>query len=265
MPLLLLQLTVIIGSIICHCNSFHLTHPLPSSSHHFVNHHNKHNKECKNRPTTLKAVSFSSDINRHTITATSTILISSLVGYTSDKLNNLKTKDGKDGDSNSSSTGLIITLIIAITLSNLVLPLLLGYADAVPIHHPIYDLCWNKFLPGSLALILISTSSSSSSSSSSGSTTYIQENANGEDNNNDMVFKLSNRSSSLSTKELIVAIGIPFLIGSFGSLTGCIFSSTIQVYAKSIHIKSLEKISMGPVEASIAAGKFSKCFYLYYL
>lgn len=224
--LLLLQLSI------CRCNSFHLPHPPSRLINNPLSKKNgrvlieskeveKLHKQC-----TLKAVPLNIPVSSDTITATSTIIISSIAGFASDRLN--ITRD----------SGLVITLILAATLSNFGL---LGYA--VPISHPIYDLCWSKFLPGSLALILFSSSSSGSG---------IKEN----DEDNDVVsMDMNGRPRSLSTKELIVAVGIPFLIGSFGSLLGCIFSSSIQVWAGSIN--SLKKMSMGPVEASVAAGKLS--------
>lgn len=154
-----------------------------------------------------------------TITATSTLVISSGIGFASDRLNLFR------------DSGLIITLVLAAALSNLGL---MGFA--VPSVHPIYDLCWSRILPASLALIIFS--SSSETSGINGDETFF-----GEDGRR-----------YLNTRELIVAVGIPFFIGSVGSILGCILSASFQIWAGSIGI--LSKIAMTPLEASFAAGEF---------
>ena len=155
-----------------------------------------------------------------TVAAASTILISSTVGFASDKLE-LSKRD----------LGIMITLLTATMITNFGL-----FGVTVPSTHPVYDLCWSKFLPASLSLILFSASS--------GSVTENQEKE-----------KASTKDSkrSLTTRELIVALGIPFVIGSLGSILGCLFSSSFLVWVGSVDF--LKKISMSPIEASIAAGK----------
>ena len=147
-----------------------------------------------------------------TITATASVAISASAGFTIDKLYN-------------QDSGLIITLVLAAILSNFGL---FGYH--VPSMHPIYDLCWSKFLPASLALTLFT-------------------NASEHDN---MQGDVETTKTSL---DVIIAVGIPFTIGSIGSILGCLFSSSLQVWAGSVDW--LKKLSMSPIEASVAAGK--KC------
>ena len=158
-------------------------------------------------------------IPNDTIAAASTILLSSSVGFASDRIKQLK------------DSGIIITLLMAIMLSNLNV-----FGLSVPVSHPIYDLCWSHFLPASLALILISSSSESIFRSKSKS-----------------VFR-GKQQHALTTKEQIVAVGIPFIIGSIGSILGCLFSVSLQVRANSIGL--MKVFAMNKLDACVAAGEF---------
>ena len=158
-------------------------------------------------------------IPNDTVAAATTILLSSSVGLASDRIKQLK------------DSGIIITLLVAIMLSNLNM-----FGLSVPTCHPIYDLCWSHFLPASLALILLSSSNESIFQSKSKS------------------FSLEKQQHTLATKEQIVAVGIPFIIGSIGSILGCLFSASLQVWANSIG--SLKPFAMNKIDACVAVGKF---------
>lgn len=163
-------------------------------------------------------------LSAEAVTATSTVLISSIAGFVSEKVE--ITRD----------SGVIITLVLASILTNLGL---FGYA--VPSNHFVYDLCWSRILPASLALILFSASASTEA------TCKVPKD---ENEGNDSTTNVTGRN--LTTKEVVIAVGIPFIIGTIGSILGCIFSSKFQVWAGSVDF--LSKIAMSPKEASVAAG-----------
>jgi len=166
-----------------------------------------------------------------TLAATSTILISSTIGFLSNQLNHF-------------SSGTIVTLVLALLITNNAG--LLGIS--VPISHPIYDLCWSKILPASLALILFS----------GGTRSYVDKRDTlDQDNSNEK--NLTSHKDFLSTKELIVSIGIPFIIGSIGSILGCLFSTFLILWASTFQNQFI-KLSMNPTEVSIAAGCLSASY-----
>ncbi len=164
-----------------------------------------------------------------TVAAASTILLSSSVGFICDRKQKLH------------DSGIIITLLIAIMLSNLTL---FGYS--VPSSHMIYDLCWSRFLPASLALILFSTANDANLATKNSDTIY---NVNQEKRKVGRV---------LNTREQIIALGFPFIIGSIGSVVGCLIAALIQVKANSL--RPLRCIAMNKIDACVAVGK---CFLLY--
>lgn len=145
------------------------------------------------------------------ILAFSTIASSSAIGFTSDRMKFF-----------GGNAGTIVTLISAAIFSNIGI-----WGLAVPKDHFIYDICWTKLLPASLALVLLSTSKSSSMEETEAS-------------------RISSNSSSSSTnREIITACAIPFLIGSAGSIIGCFMSAKMLMGCN----------AMKPFEAAIAAGK----------
>lgn len=84
--------------------------------------------------------------------------------------------------------GILVTLISSAVASNL---------NLLPPTHALYDLCWSLFLPASLALMLVSTDSHRSTSGA---------------NNNMQSLQL---------------VGTCFLMGSIGSILGCLSSFSI--------------------------------------
>ena len=182
------------------------------------------NKPCKSLVTSPKLVIRSQTrldmmLSGETLAAASTIVLSSSIGFASERIKMFK------------DSGIIITLLIATMASNLNF---LGFS--APAIHPLYDLCWSHFLPASLALILFTSS-------------------------NESIFKPRRRRNNfnkgieenLSTKEQIIAVGVPFIIGSLGSIIGCLLSATMQVRANSS--QRFKAIAMNQVEACIAVGK----------
>ena len=91
--------------------------------------------------------------------------------------------------------GILVTLVSAAIASNLHL---------VPTNHGLYDLCWSMFLPASLVLMLIGDDSQSYTTTNSKIYTNTHNNI-----------------------KYIRLVGYSFLIGSIGSILGCIYSFTI--------------------------------------
>ena len=145
------------------------------------------------------------------ILAFSTIASSSAIGFTSDRMKFF-----------GGNAGTIVTLISAAIFSNIGI-----WGLAVPKDHFIYDICWTKLLPASLALVLLSTSKSSSMEETEASRIS------------------SNNNSSSTNREIITACAIPFWIGSAGSIIGCMMSAKMMMGCN----------AMKPFEAAIAAGK----------
>ncbi len=103
----------------------------------------------------------------------------------------------------------VVTLATASILSNFVM------SGIVPTTHILYDACWTRFLPMSLAFTLLKpqrkTSPTSSSSSSSSDTNMNY------DNNNNMF-------ATSKVKETMKRVGLAFGVASVGSILGCIAS-----------------------------------------
>jgi uncharacterized membrane protein len=119
------------------------------------------------------------------VSASSALIVSTLVGSVSERF--------------VSNIGILVTLLTAAALSNLRL---------VPIVHPVYDLCWNVFLPASLAFLLLSSSLDEHNPDGSGASSSSV-------NNNVQVIKT------------VKTVAVPFCIGSIGSIVGCITSFLI--------------------------------------
>ena len=153
------------------------------------------------------------------LVALSTILLSAAIGFTSDRMNFL-----------GGNAGTIVTLTSAALLSNVGL-----FGLSVPISHPIYDICWTKFLPASLALVLLSSPKSSARNKRT-NTVY------------------ETRQSSVINSEIVAAVAVPFWIGSLGSILGCIISAKFMVRCGQ---NGSSIIGMTPFEAAIAAGEIS--------
>ena len=170
-----------------------------------------------------------------TILAFSTIAISSSFGFLSNRKNVL-----------GGNAGTIVTLASAALLSNANVNVgVFGLAVRlrVPTSHFIYDICWTKLLPASLALVLLSASNDNDNvhvqddSSVSVSVSALDQEVEAQGRN-------SNSNSNIQ-KETIAACAVPFWIGSVGSIVGCFFSAFLLTRFR----------SMKPFEAAIAAGK----------
>ena len=96
-------------------------------------------------------------------------------------------------------------------------------------------MCWSRFLPASLAFVLLSTSSKDVA-----------------DSDEDLGGNISEQQ-----KEVILAVSVPFLIGGVGSIIGCALSAMtlMRFGSKSVGTKALSMIGMMPYEAAIAAGQ----------
>ena len=98
------------------------------------------------------------------------------------------------------SSGILGTLLTAAVFSNF-LPMF------VPSTHYVYDLCWNMFLPGSLALLLLAFRSPTNSDSPRSAT--------------------SDDGKEFSVSKSIQIVALPFIISSIGSLIGCFTSYAV--------------------------------------
>ena len=157
------------------------------------------------------------------ILALSTIAISSSIGFISDRKNLL-----------GGNAGTIITLSSAALLSNI------GFFGlTVPTSHVIYDVCWTKLLPASLALVLLSASSDS------------DDNEQGDLLNEEGPLSAKYIEPKVNHKNIIMACAVPFWIGALGSMMGCLLSAIISARYQ----------FMKPFEAAIAAGKDTKYIF----
>lgn len=89
---------------------------------------------------------------------------------------------------------------------------------AIPPQHAIYDLCWTLFLPGSLALLLLSSGGNHPGSE---------------------VGRLT------SSRKVIWDVSVPFLMASIGSVMGCVLSFFV--------CRTFPKLWLDPQDALLAA------------
>ena len=156
-----------------------------------------------------------SPLSNDSTLALSTIILSSGLGMLSKRLKVL-----------GGGAGTIISLASAAMLSNFGL-----FGLSIPTSHRFYDICWSKLLPASLALVIIGSD-----------TEQQQRTQQSPSKNNDINLQ----------REILGACGIPFVIGSIGSILGCILSAIIMVQsAKS----GSSMIGMNSFEAAVAAGE----------
>lgn len=97
--------------------------------------------------------------------------------------------------------GHVATLMSAATLSNL--SQLARFRDLgirIPAHHDLYDLCWSIVLPSSLVFALLS------------SALFADVDSN------------RNSAESKTMKNTVASMALPFVIGSLGSIVGCLAS-----------------------------------------
>ena len=107
--------------------------------------------------------------------------------------------------------GHVITLLTSALLSNLS-QVLSSIPIRIPTNHYLYDCCWGIFLPASLVFALLSSSPSSSAMPNT-SQNSTQTNSYSESNNSKAILK-----------NTIQGMTIPFILGSIGSILGCISS-----------------------------------------
>jgi hypothetical protein len=173
--------------------------------------------------------------------ASSALIVSSTVGFLANHMNVL-----------GGNAGTILSLGIAAFCSNVGMisfqsgsigTCIVGL-QPIPSTHFLYDLCWTKFLPASLALTLLSSPQRMS----------IKRN------------DTKDSSSSTSTQNVISAVSIPFIIGSLGSILGCLVSAFVfggiggsSSNSAPNQARIRNAIGMNPAQASIAAGRYSPC------
>ena len=131
----------------------------------------------------------------NTITAGATLILSSTTGILFEKY--------------ISNGGHVITLLTSALLSNL--SQVLAHIRNIPTNHYLYDWCWSIFLPASLIFALLSSSLSSSAMSNTSQNSTQTNNSK------------SNNSKAI-LKSTIQGMTIPFILGSIGSILGCISS-----------------------------------------
>ena len=107
--------------------------------------------------------------------------------------------------SNNSSGGHVVTLLTAAILSNLSQSW--DRLPDVPSEHFLYDWCWSIFLPASLVFALLSSSSLPKTMTT-----------------DDGLDTTNSPTSSDVTKKCIQGMAIPFIMGSIGSVLGCMAS-----------------------------------------
>ena len=156
------------------------------------------------------------DVSTTTAAAAGSIIASTAAGMWADK--HIRFLHG---------AGTMLTLLVASHLSNL---------NLSPSSHPLYEICWTKVLPASLALLLLSP------------------NQTHEDDD--------------TTKEEIGAVSVPFLIGCIGSVLGCLVAFLVSVLGRENTSRAHSHILKGrkhffwlpghlllkPAEAAVAAG-----------
>lgn len=196
-----------------------------------------------------------------------TLTLSSALGFASDRFQIF-----------GGSAGNIVTLVTAAFLSNVTR--MFGGATAqlvVPTSHPFYDLCWTKFLPASLALVLFSLAPSASPLTEEKEDEQLnirdsveagvqldgglndygnsdKDNVNRRNGNN-MSYHVNRRNT---TRDIISAVSIPFIIGSIGSILGCIISALIFCRGNNSYRPQPSMVfgsRLSPIEASVAAGE----------
>jgi len=163
-----------------------------------------------------------------TLSAAMTLITATLFGLLYDKY----------GGEGSGGGGNVVTLAVAAMLSNV------GLA---PTSHVLYDISWTRFLPASLALVLLSSPSYKTLLSSS----------NDDENDSEGMGATTN-----DTKNIVSAVSVPFLIGSIGSILGCllsyfVFSPTQPPFFNKFNLSfSLipKSVMLQPAEAAAAAG-----------
>ncbi|KAL3800799.1 hypothetical protein HJC23_001636 [Cyclotella cryptica] len=181
-------------------------------------------RHCRNSGST--STSLLADLSMYsssnTIAASGTLLIGTLFGLLFDKI------------SKTSGGGHVLTLLFAALVSNL--SQVMSRVPRVPTEHFLYDWCWGLFLPASLVFALLSSSSSSKQLSDD---TESQSTPSSTDFN--------------VTRNCILNMATPFVIGSIGSILGCIVSF-IFVPMTTLTSQSTSSIVPSKITTAILAG-----------
>ena len=162
-----------------------------------------------------------------TITAAGSIVISTAAGMWADK--HIRFLHG---------AGTMITILFASHFSNL---------NISPSSHHLYELCWTKLLPASLALLMLSPTVQTDEDDSTSTVTSRTRDA---------------------AKEEIGAVSVPFVIGCIGSVLGCLVAFFVSVLGRENTSRAHSHILKGrkhffwlpghlllkPAEAAVAAG-----------
>ena len=148
---------------------------------------------CNRRSTThlnsrLRLFPMMSAMESTTFRAASSLIVASSIG---------QWWSGKGGDAS-----ILVTLVTAAVLSN-------GISFAPPVH-PLYDVCWQYFLPGSLVLLLLSLPTSTNS------------------NNQQETTQVSSTPQFTSRLSWIRNMGLPFGFASVASVVGCLVALRVS-------------------------------------
>ena len=147
------------------------------------------------------------------ISALATLSISASAGAVADKMKLF----GGGG------SGTVVSLLVASVLSNI------GLA---PSSHPLYDICWTKLLPASLAFMLMSGFGGDDNGTSIQDTTEDE------------------------VKSTIKTVSIPFAFGCLGSIVGCLLSFVGSVLMST----NTGRWTLPPLDAATAAGCLCSSF-----
>jgi len=120
-------------------------------------------------------------------------------------------------------SGTVVSLLVASVLSNI------GLA---PSSHPLYDICWTKLLPASLAFMLMSGFGGDDNGTSIQDTTEDE------------------------VKSTIKTVSIPFAFGCLGSIVGCLLSFVGSVLMST----NTGRWTLPPLDAATAAGCLCSSF-----
>ena len=164
-----------------------------------------------------------------TVTAAGSIVISTAAGMLADK--HIRFLHG---------AGTMVTILVASHFSNL---------NLSPSSHHLYELCWTKLLPASLALLLLSPTVQSDEG----------------DNASDITTSMRTEDA---VREEIGAVSVPFVIGCLGSVLGCLVAFLVSVLGRENSSRAHSHILKGrkhffwlpghlllrPSEAAVAAG-----------
>ena len=150
------------------------------------------------------------------VSAFATLSVSAVAGIAAD---NMKLLGGGE-------SGTVVSLLVASVLSNI------GLA---PSSHPLYDICWTKLLPASLALMLMTGFS-------------------GDDNGTSI--RDTTEDEVKSTIKTVSIVSIPFAIGCLGSIVGCLLSFVGSVLMST----NTGRWTLPPLDAATAAGCLCSSF-----